>query len=73
VGIRVANAHADALMDKAKSLTGIKETAALVRQAFDTLVRVKSGYEEEPCRMPRQPHAAGVHWQSDISRHLDLV
>lgn len=33
----------DALMDRAKSLTGTKETAALVRQALETLVRVESG------------------------------
>jgi Arc/MetJ family transcription regulator len=32
----------DALMDRAKSLTGTKETAALVRQALETLVRVES-------------------------------
>ncbi|MCB2404439.1 type II toxin-antitoxin system VapB family antitoxin [Rhizobium leguminosarum] len=33
----------DTLLDKARSLTGIKETAALVRQALETLVRVESG------------------------------
>ncbi|MBX4906537.1 MULTISPECIES: type II toxin-antitoxin system VapB family antitoxin [Rhizobium] len=33
----------DALMQKAKALTGTKETAALVRQALETLVRVESG------------------------------
>ncbi len=33
----------DNLMERAKSLTGIKETAALVRQALETLVRVESG------------------------------
>ncbi|MGO7135830.1 type II toxin-antitoxin system VapB family antitoxin [Rhizobium leguminosarum] len=33
----------DALLDKARSLTGTKETAALVRQALETLVRVESG------------------------------
>ena len=33
----------DALMDKARSLTGTRETAALVRQALETLVRVESG------------------------------
>ncbi|MBM7046627.1 MULTISPECIES: type II toxin-antitoxin system VapB family antitoxin [Rhizobium] len=33
----------DALMDKARSLTGTQETAALVRQALETLVRVESG------------------------------
>lgn len=33
----------DNLMEKAKSLTGIKETAAIVRQALETLVRVESG------------------------------
>ncbi|NEI72407.1 type II toxin-antitoxin system VapB family antitoxin [Rhizobium lusitanum] len=33
----------DTLMDRAKSLTGTKETAALVRQALETLVHVESG------------------------------
>ncbi|EJC64630.1 hypothetical protein Rleg5DRAFT_1373 [Rhizobium leguminosarum bv. viciae WSM1455] len=33
----------DALLDKARSLTGTKETAALIRQALETLVRVESG------------------------------
>ena len=33
----------DALIDKARSLTGTKETAALVRQALETLVRVEAG------------------------------
>lgn len=33
----------DALVDKARSLTGTQETAALVRQALETLVRVESG------------------------------
>lgn len=33
----------DTLMEKARSLTGTKETAALVRQALETLVRVESG------------------------------
>jgi Arc/MetJ family transcription regulator len=33
----------DELMERAKSLTGTKETAALVRQALETLVRVESG------------------------------
>lgn len=33
----------DNLMERAKSLTGTKETAALVRQALETLVRVESG------------------------------
>lgn len=33
----------DALMERAKFLTGTKETAALVRQALETLVRVESG------------------------------
>ncbi|MBY5901953.1 type II toxin-antitoxin system VapB family antitoxin [Rhizobium leguminosarum] len=33
----------DALLDKAKALTGTTETAALVRQALETLVRVESG------------------------------
>ncbi|MGZ2384394.1 type II toxin-antitoxin system VapB family antitoxin [Rhizobium leguminosarum] len=33
----------DALLDEARSLNGTKETAALVRQALETLVRVESG------------------------------
>ncbi|GAA3103386.1 type II toxin-antitoxin system VapB family antitoxin [Rhizobium viscosum] len=33
----------DALMEKARSLTGTKETATLVRQALETLVRLESG------------------------------
>lgn len=33
----------DTLIEKARSLTGTKETAALVRQALETLVRVESG------------------------------
>ncbi|OCI98405.1 antitoxin [Rhizobium sp. AC27/96] len=33
----------DALIDRARALTGTKETAALVRQALETLVRVESG------------------------------
>ena len=33
----------DNLMERAKSLTGTKETAALVRLALETLVRVESG------------------------------
>ena len=32
----------DTLMEKAKSLTGAKETAAVVRKALETLVRVES-------------------------------
>ncbi|MND38604.1 Antitoxin VapB32 [compost metagenome] len=33
----------DNLMEKARSLTGKKETAAVVRQALETLVRVEAG------------------------------
>ncbi|MET3649926.1 type II toxin-antitoxin system VapB family antitoxin [Phyllobacterium ifriqiyense] len=33
----------DTLMVKARFLTGTNETAALVRQALETLVRVESG------------------------------
>ncbi|MES5099323.1 type II toxin-antitoxin system VapB family antitoxin [Agrobacterium sp. BA1120] len=33
----------DTLLQRAKSLTGTNETAALVRQALETLVRVESG------------------------------
>jgi len=32
----------DALLEKARSLTGTKETAALVRLALESLVRVES-------------------------------
>ncbi|MGO4830803.1 type II toxin-antitoxin system VapB family antitoxin [Rhizobiaceae sp. 2RAB30] len=33
----------DRLMEKARALTGTKETAAIVRQALETLVRVETG------------------------------
>ena len=33
----------DTLLERARSLTGTKETATLVRQALETLVRVESG------------------------------
>lgn len=33
----------DTLLEKARSLTGTKETAALIRRALETLVRVESG------------------------------
>ncbi|MCP4565401.1 MAG: type II toxin-antitoxin system VapB family antitoxin [Bosea sp.] len=33
----------DGLMEKARSLTGTKETAAIVRQALETLVRIETG------------------------------
>lgn len=33
----------DNLLEKARSLTGTKETAALVRQALEALVRVETG------------------------------
>ncbi len=33
----------DTLLERAKSLTGTKETAALIRQALETLIRVESG------------------------------
>ncbi|MCQ1776197.1 type II toxin-antitoxin system VapB family antitoxin [Neorhizobium galegae] len=33
----------DTLIEKARSLTGTKETATLVRQALEALVRVESG------------------------------
>lgn len=33
----------DNLVERARSLTGTKETAALVRQALETLVRIESG------------------------------
>jgi Arc/MetJ family transcription regulator len=33
----------DKLLERAKSLTGTNETAALVRQALETLVRIESG------------------------------
>ncbi|ALV29768.1 type II toxin-antitoxin system VapB family antitoxin [Pannonibacter phragmitetus] len=33
----------DALLEKARNLTGTKETAAIVRQALETLVRIETG------------------------------
>ena len=33
----------DSLIEKARKLTGTRETAALVRQALETLVRVETG------------------------------
>ncbi|WP_377296465.1 type II toxin-antitoxin system VapB family antitoxin [Rhizobium sp. SGZ-381] len=33
----------DQLLERARALTGTKETVALVRQALETLVRVESG------------------------------
>ncbi|MFJ6328424.1 MULTISPECIES: type II toxin-antitoxin system VapB family antitoxin [unclassified Rhizobium] len=33
----------DALLEKARILTGTKETTALLRQALETLVRVETG------------------------------
>ncbi|NEI74547.1 type II toxin-antitoxin system VapB family antitoxin [Rhizobium lusitanum] len=33
----------DALLEKARVLTGTKETTALLRQALETLVRVETG------------------------------
>ncbi|MEN0101142.1 MAG: type II toxin-antitoxin system VapB family antitoxin [Brucella pseudogrignonensis] len=33
----------DKLLEKARLLTGTKETAALVRQALETLVRLETG------------------------------
>lgn len=33
----------DRLIEKARSLTGIRETSALVRLALETLVRVEAG------------------------------
>lgn len=33
----------DTLVEKARSLTGTRETAAIVRQALETLVRVEAG------------------------------
>lgn len=66
----------DTLMERAKSLTGTKETAALVRQALETLVRVESGKRlialGELCRMRKQLHAAGAQLPSDSCRHFNL-
>lgn len=39
---QIANSNGN-FLERAKSLTGMKETAALVRQALETLVRVESG------------------------------
>lgn len=33
----------DKLIEKARSLTGTRETAAIIRQALETLVRVEAG------------------------------
>jgi len=33
----------DNLMEKARSLTGTKETSSIIRKALETLVRVESG------------------------------
>ena len=33
----------DRLMEKARSLTGTRQTAAIIRQALETLVRVEAG------------------------------
>lgn len=33
----------DGLMDRARLLTGTRETAAIIRQALETLVRVEAG------------------------------
>lgn len=33
----------DSLIEKARNLTGTRETAAVVRQALETLVRVETG------------------------------
>ncbi|MDI6025158.1 type II toxin-antitoxin system VapB family antitoxin [Corticibacterium sp. UT-5YL-CI-8] len=57
----------DSLMEKARSLTGTKETAALVRQALETLVRVEAGKRlialggtmPDAEAAPRQRRAAG--------------
>lgn len=51
----------DQLLERARALTGTKETAALVRQAPETLVRVPASvllHWEAPCRMQRQTEAA---------------
>lgn len=59
----------DTLMERARFLTGTKETAALVRQALETLVRVESGKRLIALggTMPDagQPHAAGAQRPSD--------
>ncbi|KXF79409.1 antitoxin [Paramesorhizobium deserti] len=33
----------DSLMEKARTLTGTKETSSVIRKALETLVRVESG------------------------------
>lgn len=33
----------DSLLERARSLTGTRETAALIRQALETLIRVEAG------------------------------
>lgn len=54
----------DNLLEKARSLTGTKETAALVRQALEALVRVETGKRlialGAPCRTLKPPPAVGA-------------
>lgn len=64
----------DTLMERARSLTGTKETAAIVRQALETLVRAEFGNASsrsaELCPMQRQLHVAGAQLPSDTGRHF---
>jgi len=58
----------DNLMERAKSLTGIKETAALVRQALETLVRVESGKRLIALGGSMPEAAAAPRQRSDVGK-----
>jgi Arc/MetJ family transcription regulator len=58
----------DNLMERAKSLTGTKETAALVRQALETLVRVESGKRLIALGGSMPEAEASPRRRSDVSR-----
>ncbi|MCL6654790.1 antitoxin [Agrobacterium rubi] len=57
----------DNLMERAKPLTGTKETAALVRQALETLVRVESGKRLIALGGPMPEAEASPRRRSDVS------
>lgn len=58
----------DNLMERAKSLTGTKETAALVRQALETLVRVESGKRLIALGGSMQEAEASPRRRSDVAK-----
>jgi Arc/MetJ family transcription regulator len=65
----------DKLLEKARLLTGTKETAALVRQALETLVRLETGKRLialARCRTLKQLLAVGAQRRSDFGRHFNL-